>query len=162
MINYHDKNNFFLPCWKYLIIFLLLFILIPSPGHAEYLPSPASVKSKALKAQDACFKKLSKALKKNEESCGNNGCPGAIGGCYSSGERVVFAAIDQLVEKSSEHISEPCKAGIQDIANEANKDNIWFNELMYKLPVVLDGDPIILFRLYFYEILYKTVNSPDC
>lgn len=162
MINHHDKNNFFLQWQKHLIIFLLLLILIPSPGHAVDLPSPASVKSKALKAQSACFTKLSKELKKNEGGCGNNGCSWIIRGCYSNGEQVVLDAIDQLVEESSEHISEGCKTGIQDIANAAKNDNIWLDEFMYKLPVVLDGDPIIFFRLYFYEIIYKTVNHPDC
>ena len=51
---------------------------------------------------------------------------------------------------------------MENIANQATNDSPWLNDLMHEMPVPLDGDPVILYRLYFYEILYKTVNTKDC
>lgn len=143
-------------------LFLTCLAAIPNPGHATPSPSPASVKAKALKAQDACFKKLSQDIKANEGSCGNSGCGAVFSGCYVRGESVVIDAINDVVKRSSGRISEVCLDGIATLANEATNDNPWLDRIAQQLPVGLDGDPFILYRLYFYELIYRTVNNAEC
>jgi len=94
--------------------------------------------------------------------CGNSGCAAVLQGCYNAGESVVKNAIDTIVEKNSDRLTETCQKGIEDIANRATNDSQWLDDLMHEMPTPLDGDPIILYRLYFYEIIYKTVNARDC
>lgn len=144
------------------VLLLSCFFVLPNQGRTATLALPELVKAQALKAQDACFTKMSQAIEENEGSCGNSGCAAAFNGCYVEGESVVITAINDLVESSSGHLSEVCQAGIDTLANEASNDNPWLDRVMQQLPVTLDGDPIILYRLYFYELIYKTVNNRDC
>lgn len=144
------------------VLLLSCFLVLPIQGHAAAFPLPELVKAQALKAQNVCFTEMSKAIEENEGSCGNSGCGAAFNGCYVKGELVVMNAINDLVEQSWGQLSEGCQTGIDTLANEANSDNPWLDRVMQQLPVALDGDPIILYRLYFYELMYKTVNSRDC
>ncbi len=144
------------------LVILSCFLLLSNQGHAASFPLPELVKAQALKAQDACFTKVSKAIEENAGSCGNSGCGAAFNGCYVEGESVVMNAINDLIQQSSGHLSAMCQSGIDSLANEASNDNPWLDRVMQQLPVALDGDPIILYRLYFYELIYKTVNNRDC
>jgi len=95
-------------------------------------------------------------------NCGNSGCGAVLLGCYRAGEVVVENAIDAIVKNNSNRVTETCRKGIEDIANRATNDSQWLDELMHDMPEDLDGDPIILYRLYFYEIIYRTVNTKNC
>lgn len=140
----------------YATLLVTALACIPQPGQAGPSPTPENIKRKALEAQASCLRHM------DGNHCGNSGCAAVLQGCYSAGESVVKNAIDTIVEKNSDHRTETCQKGIEDIANRAMNDSQWLDELMHVMPEDLDGDPIILYRLYFYEIIYRTVNTKDC
>lgn len=148
--------------FAFLAFLLTCLVALPNQGHATLIPTPALVKAKAMKAQSACFKKMSHDIKANGGSCGNSGCGAVANGCYISGTSVVIDAINDAVTRSSKRISDVCLEGITSLANEAINDNPWLDSIIQQLPVGLDGDPFILYKLYFYELIYKTVNSVGC
>jgi len=143
-------------------LFSMCLVACVNPARAEPLPSPGFVKIKAMKTQEKCFQELNRSLKASGGDCGNSGCGAIFSSCYVRGETVVTDAIEVAIKRSSSQISENCLTGINSLANEATNDNPWLERILKDLPVDLDGDPFILYRLYFYELIYKTVASPGC
>lgn len=123
---------------------------------------PAAVKDAALAAQAKCFRDMSRSVEANGGQCGSGGCRVALTGCYVRGEEVVLDAIDVLLKTNESRVAEHCRAGLTELANEAATDNPWLDRIMRQLPIDLAGDPIILYRLYFYELMYRTAMSPEC
>lgn len=143
-------------------LFLMCLVACFNPARAEPLPSPGFVKVKAMKAQEKCFQELERSLKASGGDCGNSGCGAMFSGCSVRGEAVVADAIEVVIKRSSSRISENCLTGINSLANEATNNSPWLDKILNELPVDLEGDPIILYRLYFYELIYKTVANPGC
>lgn len=140
----------------YAALLIAGFAGMPQWADAAGPPTPAQIKRKALGAQAMCLRHM------DGNHCGNSGCGAVLLGCYTAGESVVKDAIQAIVDKNAGRLTEACLAGMENIANQATNDSPWLDDLMHEMPVPLDGDPIILYRLYFYEILYKTVNMKDC
>jgi hypothetical protein len=147
---------------KTLTCAFILFAALASPAYASALAKPEAIKLQALKVLSACAKKLDYELNKPGATCGNSGCSTHFKSCVHRGTAVVDNAIQKAVTQSARSIKKECHQMITSLAEQSLGAGQWLEQVSASLPAALDGDDVVLQRVFYYELIHRSASHPEC